>query len=88
MVKRESKVLLVVVFLLGCFASHVARTNFDVPPARAQTSPQRWEYVCAEVDGEPAERAVALNQYGAQGWEVASETPNFYTSYFCFKRPL
>ena len=88
MMKRESKVLLVIVFLLGCFASHVARTNFDVPPARAQSTAQRWEYVCAAASGVPEERAAALNLYGAQGWELATEATYPGESRYCFKRPL
>mgnify|MGYP001572567536 CR=1 FL=1 len=91
MVKRESKVLLVIVFLLGCFASHVARTNFDVPPAYAQTTPaltsaQRWEYTCEAFTD--AERIVPwLNQNGAQGWELTT-LDGTGAAYICLKRPL
>ena len=91
MMKRESKVLLVIVFLLGCFAWHVARTNFDVPPAYAQTTPaltsaQRWEYTCEAFTD--AERIVPwLNQNGAQGWELTT-LDGTGAAYICLKRPL
>ena len=97
MVKRESKVLLVVVFLLGCFASHVARTNFDVPPANAQTtSPQptptqapaqRWEHACEVIDD--IDQAVPrLNQYGAAGYELVTWNIAGGIHHVCLKRPL
>ena len=89
MVKRESRVLLVLVFLLGCFASHVARTTFEVPPARAQTSPQRWEYACEWIEEELGGEGVArLNQYGAQGWELVSAFGVSGSKAICLKRPL
>lgn len=83
---RESKVLLVGVFLLGCLASQVVRTHFDVPPARAQTSPQRWEYAC-EVFLAVEEIVPRLNEYGAQGWELTTLDATG-GAYVCLKRPL
>ena len=93
MVKRESKVLLVIVFLFGCFASHVARTNLDVPPARAQTAPTqtsapRWEYACEWIDDLEEEGVARLNQYGVQGWELVSAFGVQASKAFCLKRPL
>ena len=84
----KSKLLLVGVFLLGCIASHVASTQFSVPPARAQTAPQRWEGVCDQPSGFENTTPM-LNAYGAQGWEpvtVSHEGAGYYL--VCFKRPL
>jgi hypothetical protein len=84
--KRESKLLLVGVFLIGCLASQVVATHFDVPAARAQTSPQRWEYACELFYGVD-EIVPRLNEYGAQGWELVTQTGDSAV-YVCLKRPL
>ncbi len=69
------------VFVAGCVAA-----QFIVPPVRAGTTPQKWEYIC--LGGGPGEQVneelmKTFNDSGAQGWEMfASWNAN------CFKRPL
>jgi hypothetical protein len=73
-------------FLVGCVASQM--TAFVVPPARAGTSPQRWEYMCKQAVGEGTVTDMA-NQFGTQGWEmaaVAGLSPQ--NAVWCFKRAL
>jgi len=83
---RESRLLVVGVFLLGCLASQVVGTHLAVPPARAQTSPQRWEYACEAVY-EMEQIAPRLNEYGAQGWELTTLDATG-GALICLKRPL
>jgi hypothetical protein len=63
---------------IGCAAA-----PFVVPPARAGTNPQKWEYMCFQENERPvvAEKA---NKAGAEGWEMALNEGAFW----CFKRPL
>lgn len=79
----------VVAFLAGC----LARETFIVPPARAGTSPTRWEYECME---ETENVAANADKYGAKGWELAAAAGAGWGSgiaaghsmKWCFKRPL
>jgi hypothetical protein len=50
---------LVVTFLAGCLVGQAI-----IPPVRAGTSPQRWEYMWTH----PSE----VNQAGAKGWELVA----------------
>lgn len=77
--------LLLVVFIIGC-ATAVVTQSFIVPPIRANTNPQKWEYYCADlrVYKTAHEVGLKLNQYGKEGWELATTQ----TSRYCLKRPL
>jgi hypothetical protein len=60
-----------IVFLIGCATGGVA-SQLAVPPARAGTTPTRWEYLCQEG----ADKLVtALNRAGAEGWELTAMIP-------------
>ncbi len=68
--------------VIGCA---VASSPLIVPPVRAGTTPQKWEYLCFErhwkkVHGE-------ANKVGKHGWEMVglSGTTGILA---CFKRPL
>jgi hypothetical protein len=64
-------------FAAGCLISWLSPVL--VPPARAGTTPQRWEYQCDnDVRG--------FNRLGREGWEMAAGGGVAGT--FCFKRPL
>ena len=77
---RQAKIaaVLVAVFAAGCVAAHVI-----VPPARAGTAPQRWEYACHTLHDESGLEDTA-NKYGVQGWEMSAAVGSLW----CFKRPL
>jgi hypothetical protein len=77
--------VLVVVFFAGCAAERL----LVVPPARAGTSLQRWEYFCRELNGEEDVTKTA-NQAGQQGWELvtAGDIVGYGKTTWCFKRPL
>jgi hypothetical protein len=84
MEKARTGFVLVATFLAGCLASHVA--SFVVPPVRAGTSPQRWEYTCIETR---REYVAAMNSFGQQGWELTTGiAPTYGDATWCFKRPL
>jgi hypothetical protein len=68
-------------FLFGCVASQM--TAFVVPPARAGTAPQRWEYVC-NAGRSPENITAMANAYGQEGWEMSGGAGPV----LCFKRPL
>jgi hypothetical protein len=72
--------MLLVVFFAGCAAERL----LVVPPARAGTNPQRWEYACRglPVEARPVEEAA--NKLGAEGWEMTGSSE----STWCFKRSL
>jgi hypothetical protein len=79
-----------VLFLVGCIVGSVS-SQLVVPPARAQTSPARWEYFCFEAPNTPAQVTKALNEAGAQGWDLVEA--NSYgainvDALFCTKRVL
>lgn len=74
------KVLVGLVFLVGCATGGVA-SQVVAPPAAAATV-QRWDYFCA--DDEWAGRERRLKAAGQQGWELVA----FERGTVCFKRPL
>jgi hypothetical protein len=65
---------------IGC-----AGAPLVVPRASAQQAARltKWEYYCIDTMHAPA-----LNQYGAQGWELAATTvePSNGTKAVCLKR--
>ena len=79
---------LTVALLIGCLVGGVG-AQLVVPPARAGTSPVKWEYACYQMGHFHSGKDVAniANQYGAAGFEmVGAGQPN--TSIWCFKRQL
>jgi len=76
-------------FGLGCVAATVAKP-LVVPPARAGTNPQRWEYTCFNDTIYKSAESVAQksNQLGAQGWELSTSAAGNNEALWCFKRPL
>ena len=67
--------IIAIVFVIGCATGGVA-AQFVVQPVRAGTSPTRWEYECALVQGSESARVTpTLNKLGAEGWELVSLTP-------------
>jgi hypothetical protein len=89
MSQAKTAFVLLVVFFAGCAAE-----RFIVPPARAGTNPQRWEYVCKE--GNDDRFSNVANEMGQQGWELAAAAGAGWGSgmltqhslLWCFKRPL
>lgn len=73
-------------FIAGCVASQLS--HFVVPPARAGTSVQRWEYFCVGQLGNHANDDVKakLNALGQEGWELVLYESNYHN--LCFKRPV
>jgi hypothetical protein len=57
------------VFIVGCATGGVA-AQLVVPPARAGSTPTRWEYQCAFEDADAARVTTTLNKLGAEGWEL------------------
>jgi hypothetical protein len=83
---RQSKTafgLLVVGIVIGCAAEHFV----VVPPARAGTSPPKWEYSCFIGDRDLEENVKRLNSFGQEGWELVSEYGD-QRGQWCLKRPL
>jgi len=91
-----------VIFLVGCATGSVA-SQLVIPPIRAGTQPQRWEYLCAQSSPETNKLTPALNNAGGAVWELVStvaarleseglgsvSTGLHADSYvFCFKRAL
>ena len=66
--------IIAMVFVVGCATGGVA-AQLVVPPVRAGTSPTRWEYQCARVEGEAEVMTSSLNRFGAEGWELVSFVP-------------
>ncbi len=58
-----------VVFLIGCAVGGAASSRFVAPPARAGTSPTRWEHTCFYGDKGITEKS---NELGAEGWEMVA----------------
>jgi hypothetical protein len=83
---QQRQVLIGCVFLVGCVTGGIG-SQFVSPPARAGTTPQRWEYICAE-----APSVADLNQAGRNGWELVTATLENGTTFagptLCLKRPL
>jgi hypothetical protein len=66
-------------FAAGCLVTSLTKSM--VPPARAGTTPQRWEYFCHyDTSG--------FNLLGKEGWELAAGATSGTVGTFCFKRPL
>jgi hypothetical protein len=81
MSQAKTAFVLLVVFFAGCAAS--AASHLVVPPARADTNPQRWEYACGS--GASVEKVATMAaQMGQQGWEMSGVSGAIW----CFKRPL
>jgi hypothetical protein len=76
----NSAAILLLGIIVGCAAERV----LAVPPARAGTTPQRWEYACERVNWEPQNVTRAANEFGQQGWEMSAAM----NTVWCFKRPL
>lgn len=84
--------IIAIVFIVGCATGGVA-AQLVVPPVRAGTSPTRWEYQCTIADSNDGEVVPALNQLGAEGWELVNTAPHatggYVRSYMlCAKRAL
>jgi hypothetical protein len=73
--RHEAPALIAIIFLIGCATGGVT-SQLVVPPARAGTSPTRWEHFCATVGPGPEAVTIALNAQGGQGWDLVSVTPN------------
>jgi hypothetical protein len=80
MSQTKTAFVLLVVFFAGCAASRI----LVIPPARAGTAPQHWEYFCKDVRGDDDAVSKMANQAGQQGWEMAGVDATTW----CFKRPL
>ena len=50
---------------------------------RSNSMRQTWEYMVADAYNDPDRIKGAFNQYGAQGWEYAGRSGDYYP----FKRP-
>jgi hypothetical protein len=75
------KVLVGLIFLVGCATGGVA-SQVVAPPAAAAATVQRWDYFC---DGDEwAGREQRLKAAGQQGWELVA----FAKDTACYKRPL
>lgn len=67
--------------IVGCAAA-----PFIVPPVRAGSNPQKWEYACPRFFGfGETDKAARSNKLGAQGWELVTTDADVV---YCFKRPL
>ena len=89
MVKQINTSLMILsAFLAGACSILVAKPLI-VPPAHADTNPQKWEYSCAIFTGykphleENPKLDEQLQEYGRNGWEMIDADERF-----CFKRPL
>lgn len=81
---------LTVALLAGCIIGATA-SRLVVPPVRAGTNPQKWQYSCVEITFEEAERVTKVaNRYGAAGWEMAMVAGHGASrnDVWCFKRRL
>jgi len=76
---------LTITFLVGCITAHVA-SDLVVPPARAGTSPQKWEFMCVR-DTDLSRIQNIANKAGSEGWDMASAAGGV-VMIWCFKRPL
>ena len=71
----------------GAVASSSGSSSF-VPPARAGTNPQRWEYMCVQTR-DADEATAGANEAGIKGWEMSGGTQvGQHHALWCFKRPL
>ena len=89
---RKTTFTIIIAFGVGCGASQIG-SQFVVAPARAGTSPTRWEYDCRNAEDGITDMA---NKLGAQGWELAAGAGAGWGATFvhgerltwCFKRAL
>jgi hypothetical protein len=73
-----------VMVVLGIFFLGGAAERIGVPPARADSGVQRWEYACKQEGGRAQEVTDMANRLGAQGWQlVVNEAA---AGIWCFKR--
>jgi len=78
---------LTVALLAGCIIGATA-SRLVVPPVRAGTNPQKWEYKCFDEGGAHSVEAKA-NKLGAVGFElVTGSSDRTYNGAWCFKRRL
>lgn len=91
MVKQINTSLMILSAFLAGACSILVAQPLIVPPAHADTNPQKWEYSCGwyrqgfrqpfhEVDPKFDE---VLQEYGRNGWEMIDGAESY-----CFKRPL
>ena len=76
-------------FLAGCLATQLA--PLVIPPARAGTSPQKWEYACmaSPYDAKATDDAAKANEFGQSGWEMIGALAHYGGGGdWCFKRSL
>jgi hypothetical protein len=71
----KHRALIAIIFLIGCATGGVA-SQLVAPPARAGTTPTRWEHFCSTAGPGPDAVTLALNAGGGQGWELVSVTLN------------
>jgi hypothetical protein len=88
---RMTKAWMAVLLVAGCGSGPAggsgAAATMVAPPARAGTSPARWEYLCETLNYE--QLVGAVNDAGAKGWELVSVShQDVFHELFCFKRPL
>lgn len=78
----------VVAFLAGCLVREVGGAR-AFPPARAGTTPQRWEYQCDYAPRGLNSVQELGNAAGAKGWEMVDfHGDTERVNEVCFKRPL
>jgi len=69
---RSNKLLVGVVFIVGCITGGAA-SQLVAPPALAGTSRATWEYRCTSVKYQDDDAmAEALNKHGEKGWELVT----------------
>jgi hypothetical protein len=76
--KNAPVATIAIAFVLGCVAEALATR-----PARAATTPTRWQYTC-QTESTVGGIFEDSNKLGAQGWELATDNNNRV----CWKRPL
>ncbi|MCP4498499.1 MAG: hypothetical protein GY822_00840 [Deltaproteobacteria bacterium] len=75
--KKNSPILLALVFFAGCVTASVVK--LETPSAHARSS-QKWEHHCESFVFSLSEK---LTNLGEMGWELVTQDDNRY----CFKRP-
>ena len=87
MVKQINVSLMILSAFLAGACSILVAQPLIVPPAHADTNPQKWEYSCLAVKGFQltAVNPPEMQAYGREGWELASGGGD---GLICFKRPL
>ena len=79
---------LLIAFLIGCVTTQMA-SQFVVPPVKAGTNPQKWEYKCFNERSSYNIKEIEdkSNQLGKSGWEMVSAGSGEYPA-ICFKGAL